>query len=785
MRNFFQLKSFWNFLQRNRLFTAINVFGFAVSLAFVVLIGLYVQQELAVNTRQPNRDRTYRLVGSSRSNFAPFTGADLMTRYPEIERYTCIVYRDGWELEVEAEASGTSDRYRGTGFFTDSSFFRIFSFPFVEGTPDQALQSKNEVVLTESYARQLFGDRPALGRTISSEVFDELVVCGVVRDFGKETHFMNPDFILWIDNLSPYFGINVLTNTGWCGSEVYFKAHPGADLPAKTADLDQYLHSNQNYWLFVRDSTNHPGFERLEEVYLSQKSTFSDSVRNNDSRFLMVLGITALVILFFAVINYINLSVAQSGFRAKEAATRRLLGGSRGSLFGGFVLESIIICFVSLVLGILMAMTVEPWFREVMQTDISIKENFTAGNVALALAGVLVIGAVSGLVPASVLTRFQPIDVVRGTFRRQTKMVYSKVLIAFQYCITIVLIGCTVTIGRQMDFMLKSDLGFRHDYRLYCSNVTKNLAEQQAVRSELLAIPGVEQVAFAAGVPPLDCENISFTDEKDKSHAMKVFMGDSVYMEMMGYQILHRTGVEGGQGIWLNETAWRRHEISDDDLRFDKLPSYQGPLLGMIRDFHTSDFSEAIDEVMVCQLNEGGFRPWNMVIRVSPTDPFGTMNRVRDWYNDYKGGQFFDGIFLDDAIQQQYEAQQRMAEMVTSFSLLAVLISALGMLAMSTYFMRQRAQEVAVRKVFGATNREVLVRLMASFLRLVLVAFVVAVPMIWYFMSDWLSGYAYRIPLTWSIFALAGAAAFAVAFLTLLWQSLKATRANPVHALHE
>lgn len=780
MRNFFQLKSFWNFLQRNRLFTVINVFGFAVSLAFVVLIGLYVQQELAVNTRQPNRDRTYRLVGSSRSNFAPFTGADLMTRYPEIERYTCIVYRDGWELEVEAEASGTSDRYRGTGFFTDSSFFRTFSFPFVEGTPDQALQSKNEVVLTESYARQLFGDRPALGRTISSEDFGELVVCDVVRDFGKETHFTNPDFILWVSNLNAKFGLDVLTVTNWCDAELFFTAHPGADLPAKTADLDQYLHSSQQYWSFVNDSTNHPRFEPLEEVYLSRIHSYVLTTRNNNFLFLTVLGVTALLILFFAVINYINLSVAQSGFRAKEAATRRLLGGSRASLFGGFVLESIIICFVSLVLGILTAMTVEPWFCKIMQTSVSVKESFTAGNVALALAGVLVIGVISGLVPASVLTQFKPIDVVRGTFRRQTKMVYSKVLIGFQYCITIILIGCTITINRQMDFMMKSDLGFQHDYRLYCSNVTKNLAEQQAVRSELLAIPGIEQVAFGAGTPPASCEYQTFLDKAGNRHDLQIYAGDSAYMRIMGYEILYRTGLESEEGVWLNETAWRRHEISDDATQFFNLP-----LLGMIRDFHASDFSEAIDEVMVFQLNEGGFRPWNMVIRVSPTDPFGTMNRVRDWYNDYKGGQLFDGIFLDDAIQQQYEAQQRMAEMVTSFSLLAVLISALGMLAMSTYFMRQRAQEVAVRKVFGATNREVLVRLMASFLRLVLVAFVVAVPMIWYFMSDWLSGYAYRIPLTWSIFALAGAAAFAVAFLTLLWQSLKATRANPVHALHE
>ncbi|MDE5944627.1 MAG: ABC transporter permease, partial [Rikenella sp.] len=377
MRNFFQLKSFWNFLQRNRLFTAINIFGFAVSLMFVVLIGLYVQQELAVNTKQLYRERIYRIVGSSTSNFAPFTGADLMTRYPEIERSTCIAYRDGWEIEVESETSSTSDCYRGTGMFTDSSFFRIFSFPFVEGTPDQALQTKGEVVLTESYARRLFGDRPALGRTISNKNLGELVVSGVVRDFGKETHFTNPDFILWLDNLSEYFGMDLCRETGWCGSDVYFLTHSGTDLPAKTADLDQYLHSNQRYWLFIRDSTNHPGFERLEEVYLSPKSSLSDTVRSNDSRFLMVLGITALVILFFAVINYINLSVAQSGFRAKEAATRRLLGGSRGSLFGGFVLESIIICFASLVLGLLAAATFEPWFCEMMRTDISIAESLT------------------------------------------------------------------------------------------------------------------------------------------------------------------------------------------------------------------------------------------------------------------------------------------------------------------------------------------------------------------------------------------------------------------------
>ena len=391
MGNFLQLKSFWNFLKRNKLFTVINIFGFAVSLAFVVLIGLYVQDEVAVNRSQVNRDRIYRIVGSSQTNFAPPTAPDLANRYPEIERYTLTYNKYGWEVSVESENGVEPVRYIGNALMTDSSFFRIFSFPFVEGTPEQALLTKGETVLTESYARKLFGNQPALGKTIRVDGFGELVVSGVVADFGKETHFANPDFLLWLDNLSSAWGMNVMGHSGWCSVEIYFMAHRQADLPAKAADLDEYVHSNDMYWLFRHDSTNHASFEPLEEVYFSSRQSFSAN-RSNDARFLTVLGATALLILAFAIINYINLSVAQSGFRAQEAATRRLLGGSRGSLFAGFILESLIICFVSFCLGLLLVQAIVPWFREVMECDTSLADSFTAGNVALALGGVVVNG---------------------------------------------------------------------------------------------------------------------------------------------------------------------------------------------------------------------------------------------------------------------------------------------------------------------------------------------------------------------------------------------------------
>ena len=785
MSSFSQLKSFWNFLGRNKLFTTINIFGFAVSLVFVILIGLYVQTELSVNTKEPNRERIYRVVGSQKAFFAPTTGPDLASRYPEIECYTSVYSRSGFYISVSSETSGEPSRHLGSALMTDSSFFRMFPFPFVEGRPEQAMRTRNDVVLTESYARQLFGSRPALGRTLTIEGIGPLTVSGVVHDFGTETHFANPDIILWLENVNTLWEMDMMHHTGWCAVEIYFMAYPTADLTAKAGDLDVYVHSNETYWLFAHDSTNHASFEPLEEVYLSPRQAYS-SQRSNDSRFMNVLIGTALLILTFAVINYINLSVAQSGFRAQEAATRRLLGGSRKSLFVGFIFESLLICFVSLCVGLLLAGTIEPWFRGVMQTDISVEGGLTAVNVALALVGVVVIGVVSGLVPAYVLTRFKPIDVVRGTFRRKTKMVYSKVLIVFQYCITIALIGCTITVIRQTNFMMETDLGYRHDYLLTCANMTQNAAERAAVRNQLLALPGVEQVAFVAGTPADGGENNSGTDKEGRHHSYQVFIGDSAYMEMMGFEILHRTGVMSDQGVWLNETAWKMQELPEDaTVCWTPQFGTAVPLLGMVRDFHTTDLSKPIGEALICQVSEESFDPRDILIRVSSSDPFGVMDRVRQWYNNYRGGQLFSGSFLDDQIQEQYESQKRTAQILSYLSFLAILISALGMLAMSTYFMRQRAQEVAVRKVFGATDREVLVRLISGFLKLVAAAFVVAVPAIWYLMNGWLNGYAYRIPLSWTIFAAAGAVAFVIAFGTVLWQSLKATRTNPVLAVRD
>lgn len=789
MSHLFGLKSFWNFLRRNKLFTTINIFGFAVSLMFVVLIGLYVQSELAVDDFQANKDRIFRLEYEGSTMLPPAMASAMQNHYPEIEATTRIY--GPWDLKLEAIPGFTSEKTTGKAMFVDSAFFTIFSFPFVEGTPERAMPTINDVVLTRRFARRLFGNKAAIGQPLRIAGRD-FIVSGVVADF-EHTHFINPDVIMAVDWVPPVcFGVDypefMNTMNGNYDFSTYLLAKEHTDLANRldTAELAHTFLNVFNLDLFKIGHLRNPRLCPLKEVYLNP--IYGRAARSNSRHYLLALQVTVWVILLFAVINYINLSVAQSGFRAKEAATRRLLGGSRGSLFCGFILESLIICFVSFVLGLLLASSVEPWFREVMQTDISLKESFTAGNVLLALAGVLVIGAVSGLVPAFVLTRFQPIDVVRGTFRRQTKMVYSKVLIAFQYCITIALLGCTITIGRQIDFMCHSDLGFKSESVVVCSNPF-TVQQVDGVRNDLMSIPGVAAVSFSDAAPGTGHYNgyYGLDDIDGRFHDLAGLNGDTAFLAVLGIHPVWETGGRepNGQQIWLTDAAWHDLELADDATEYTrgKTERHKFNIAGRLRNFHIDDFSKPILPVVVAVMP--GYVGRNILIRVAGGRDFAAMDRIAEVYNRHSGGNYFDGRFLQQDIDNMYQGQQRMGQILSSLSLLAIVISALGMLAMSTYFMRQRAQEVAVRKVFGATSGEVLAQLVMGFLKLVLVAFVVAVPVIWYLMREWLAGYAYRIPLSWTIFALAGLTAFAIAFLTVLWQSIKATRTNPVVAIRD
>lgn len=770
MKTIFDFRAFLNFLGRNKLYTAINIFGFSISLMFVILLVTYTRQEYAVDQFHSNKERIFRLCDETDACFAPLIGRDLKARYPEIETYVRLFETD--------EVATTGERHlKAKILLSDPDFFRMFSFRLAEGDTAQVLRSKNGALLSESFARNLFPEGDYLDKTVTIKG-ESVPVTGILRPFGN-SQFVTPDVMLSFEEWAPLvYGWDGVLKRGYASASfpLYLMLKPHADLSAKMPDMLSHLKTY--YWPYKDDHARELTIIPLTEVYLSNPLYASEQIRIGSKTLINTFFSVAMLILLFAVINYINLSTAQSESRAREMAVRRLLGCSRKALFTRLIVESVLLCILSLLIALLLAGIAEPIFNRILQTHISVSNLFSASNLGIGVVAIILLGLLTGVIPASVITRARPIDVVRGSFRHKTKMVYNKLLIGFQYLITIVLLGCTLTMSRQIDMMLHADLGFDTANKLYLSIPDLNPSQSAGLKNQLLQIAGVENVALARGVPMFGFNNTSDTWH-DRPISIQRFEGDSSYLKIMGFHILRDNRTDDRKAIWLNETAMQAMELPDSASYCEY---FKCPIAGIVQDFRYRDLTHPAEPCIIEHMQDN-YWPWACIIQLTNLDSPVTLRTIERVYREYTGGMPCEYKTYDEVMHQQYAAQQRMSDILFGFTLVAILISALGILAMATYFIRQRSMEIAVRKVFGSTNREVLQRLVLHFVRYVLAAFVIAVPVIWYLMHDWLSQYVLRIPLSWTIFALAGLTALAIAVATVFGQSWRATNSNPVDAI--
>lgn len=770
MKTIFDFRAFLNFLGRNKLYTAINIFGFSISLMFVILLVTYTRQEYAVDQFHSNKERIFRLCNETDACFAPLIGRDLKARYPEIETYVRLFETD--------EVATTGERHlKAKILLSDPDFFRMFSFRLAEGDTAQVLRSKNGALLSESFARNLFPEGDYLDKTVTIKG-ESVPVTGILRPFGN-SQFVTPDVMLSFEEWAPLvYGWDGVLKRGYASASfpLYLMLKPHADLSAKMPDMLSHLKTY--YWPYKDDHARELTIIPLTEVYLSNPLYASEQIRIGSKTLINTFFSVAMLILLFAVINYINLSTAQSESRAREMAVRRLLGCSRKALFTRLIVESVLLCILSLLIALLLAGIAEPIFNRILQTHISVSNLFSASNLGIGVVAIILLGLLTGVIPASVITRARPIDVVRGSFRHKTKMVYNKILIGFQYLITIVLLGCTLTMSRQIDMMLHADLGFDTANKLYLSIPDLNPGQSAGLKNQLLQIAGVENVALVRGVPMLGSNNTSDTWH-DRPISIQRFEGDSSYLKIMGFRILRDNRTDDRKAIWLNETAMQAMELPDSASYCEY---FKCPIAGIVQDFRYRDLTHPAEPCIIEHMQDN-YWPWACIIQLTNLDSPVTLRTIERVYREYTGGMPCEYKTYDEVMHQQYAAQQRMSDILFGFTLVAILISALGILAMATYFIRQRSMEIAVRKVFGSTNREVLQRLVLHFVRYVLAAFVIAVPVIWYLMHDWLSQYVLRIPLSWTIFALAGLTALAIAVATVFGQSWRAANSNPVDAI--
>ena len=776
MNDLFNFGTFFKFLGRNKLYTLIDIFGLSVSLMFVILIAVYTKQELSTDRFHSKADRIYALGYDYGLGSAFRLAYKLQERYPEIEKVCPMAWS-------QATVYINDSKLNASLMLADSTFFDFFDFKLNSTNPQQVLAARNYAVISRTFARKAFGNENPLGKTITVNDSLSFVVNGVMDDI-KNSVIPYSDMLVRIDNIK-YFNQGMDSETyGNAGDAHIFIMEKGnTHLQSKTGDMLAFF--KEIFWPYKNGIWNKVELVPLKEIYFSDIK--GHNFRQGDKRLVMILMSVGIAILIFAIINYINLAVAQSGFRAKEMATRRLLGSTRKELFARLMLESTLLCLLSFFLALLLAALFAPYAGELLNTKIDILGAVSVWSILISICLILILGAISGWLPATLISNVNPLDIAKGSFTRKNKMVFSRFFIVFQNVITIMLLVTSITMAVQTYHLIHAPLGYNTKNIINISTENmKDKEEMSVFANEVKQLASVKRVGHALGIP-LYCNHNMTVEYNGKNIGFQILGGDTACFQMLGLQILkdYHLGNQGTSNFshfYFSQQAIKETELKEGvtELHFNNNWTVQ--VDGIIKDIHMGNITRGLDPVIFFLGSSDIDIPWGYLLVETQGDPQVAYQQIKQVYERVVKLDFWSP-FMDDQVKDSFAAQQRISKIVILFTAIALLISALGILAMSTYFIRQRTKEIAVRKAHGAENFEMLSRLILTFLTYVGIAFVIAVPLIWYIMNRWLSDYSYRISLSPWIFIAAGGFCLLISFVSVYWQSRHAAHANPVESL--
>ncbi|MEE9362020.1 MAG: FtsX-like permease family protein [Cellulophaga sp.] len=765
------LKTYIRHLLKNKLYTFITVLSFTISLTFILLLSVYIQNERSADDFHINKDRIYRLENEN-VDFSPPIAVDLKNSIPEIEDFT-RVYNSSGRISV---ADGQKVKFDYLG--VDASFLEIFSFRLVKGVVKEVLQTADGIVLSKATALKLFGMNDPIGKTVFLNTDHKFTVTGVMDDFPENTHFVKQDALVNLKAFKKIYNFeNLMEGYGWCSISIYFLAKVNSNLPSKAPEILEKF--KKDFWLYKEGWANTVEFTPLKEIYYSSKE--GSGTKSTSKTLIKVLSMIVLLILLLAVGNYINLTIAQSTFRGKEVAIKKLLGSTKTQLILQFIRESVFLCFVAVALSLLLAKVVEPYFDSLLNTRLSLNDSLNFTNLIILIGIFGLIGFLSGIVPALKISSFKPIEVVKGSFRTKSKSVYGKAFITFQYTLTIALLACSWIILKQTDFLRNQNLGFQKDNIVHLDYLS-SIDKKDVIKNALLQISGVDDVSLTWQSPLSGGSNQTF-DSNGKSLSFQEFAVDSSFFKVFDIKVKTTDVAYSDNGMYLNETAIKDLGLTDNAVSF-KMGKNEIPILGVVKDFNFKELRDKIGPLMIRQ-QSADFQVGDIFLKVNENAAFETANKIKATYENLIDNAEFDVTFVNDTINQWYEKDERTGKIIGYFTLLSFILSAMGILGMSTYYMQQRKKEIGIRKVNGATISQILSLLNKDFLKWVILAFLIAVPISWYAMHKWLEGFAYKTTLNWWVFVLAGVLTLAIALLTISWQSFRAAMANPVESLQE
>ena len=770
------MKSFWNFLKKNKLYGAINLVGLTVSMAFVLLLAVYIQRQLSTDSFQKNADRIYVIANEDNVMMGYWLDKHLKNNFPEIEKGCCVA-----NIASAAAFNINGERVYGSTMAADSTFFEMFSYDLVEGNKADWRVSWDRCMVSREFANAHFGDKDPIGQviTLNDNADYPLTVCGVYEDFGNSI-LKAPD-VLMRGEIMPKINSaqdESMSNAG--GGICFVMAYPGADLQARQSDILDWC--EENFWVY-KSQYDKVRIIPLRDMYFLEEGTRdgTETIQFGNRSFVNLLLAMCILLLAFAVLNYINMTTALTGFRAKEMATRRLVGADKRSIFLKVIAESTLICGISMLLAILLAEALSPAVSRMLEYQVSIFKAITPVNVLLVLGFIVVLGVLSGIVPALLIQKAQPIEIVRGTLRLKTKTVYSKVIIIVQNVVAIIMLVSALTMGLQIRHMISADLGYNTKDILVVDNAFGQTGQIRPLLDRLRAEPCVEEVGQGDGIPLGGTNNWTMELPDGRWVSFQQIQGDDKYFDILGLKVKQDNHQ---RAWWLNEYAFKQIGIEETATEFQSAKNGTRQIGGIYYDFKIRPLEADQSAALIYNRGENpdDDYPWVLLVKTTG-DQAAAKKQVEAACKEVFPDRLFEAQYIEEMIEDGFSDESRVLNIVLIFTLLSILVSALGLFAMSSYYMQQEIRSVSVKKVFGADYSGVLKELVLSFMKMVGIAFVIGVPIAWFIMNRWLSGYGHRINLHWWIFALAGLAVAIIATISVLYQSVKTAQTNPAEAL--
>ena len=801
-------------LSKNLQFTLINVLGLAMGIACCLLILLYVADERGYDQNWPDAGRIYRMsleriYPDRRTGYAivpPSYAQSVQLECPEVEAAVRLANFNNGGVTIFKVGDRIFEEKNVLA--ADSTFFQVFKIPLFEGSSDKALTDPDGLVLTESTARRYFGKTDVVGRTIQIPGENhpkDHPVTAVCADLPESAHFQ-------FDLLLPTKGVAFLEGTNHISfaANTYFLLNPGASAERMEARFQGIVEKyaageiQRNFgssWEAFKNAGNgyHYYLTHLSDIHLHSNLEGELKPPGNASM-VHIFSLIAFFILLIACVNFMNLATARSTERAREVGIRKALGSERRQLVGQFLLEAMMVSLSAALLSLILVALALPAFNHLANKNLQMSDYLSWASGLGILGFALAIGLLAGLYPAGVLSSFKPMEVLKGKFSTHGRGVTLRNgLVVFQFSISIGMIVATMVVFQQLNFISNKQLGFQKDHVITLQNTDFLREKTEAFKQEVLRIPGTLAIGGANTLPgEPNYFGISFKKpERNETVTGRGTIVDDHYVQAMGMELAagrsFSKDFNDSLSVVLNERAVHdlalgaqpvgQHLVMPGSFFDPKEGDVMFTVVGVVKDFHFQSLHENIVPLFFVHNRVAQGTDHSMAIRVEPARFQGFIKEIEQRWKAFLPDQPFHYSFLDADLDALYTAEKRQQQLFGLFALLAVFIACIGLLGLAAYTTQQRTKEIGIRKVLGASVAGITRLLAKDFLKLVLFALTIASPLAYYCMQKWLADFAYRIDIQWWVFAVAGLAAVAIAFLTVGFQSAKAALADPMKSL--